>query len=752
MVKGKNSSVSIYRKRITVVYFFVLLLGLACTAKILWLVFFQRGLYDGTSKACVDTTIPGWENNPIVRDSTCQCFINENTLRPVRGEIYDDKGRLLVANYSVFEVAIAGNKIGSQREDTLQKNTTLRSILIEKLSKDFYNQFKDRFPKRDLDSYRKLFSKALIERRYVTLLPVKTSDEKAWITSADTAFIKHLPYLYKTENGKRKLLYNLHWNFISTNVRINPYGEMARRTLGMCNDDRHYGLEYFMNNILAGKDGSKKYLELNHAVVPLNNRMDPIDGNNIHTTIDLEIQNIVHNELSKKLTEVNAEWGCAIVMETQTGEIKAISNLRRAAADGSYYTESMEYGLNAKVEPGSTFKLASLLSYLEKVKDDDKRTYPMFNHVFKYPLKSGNYRAYPKSDSKVHNETPGTPSEIFQRSSNIGVASMIFDAYGMKGFHNYRKQLAKLGLFDVLHTQLGDVKPANIKNGTNDFNAYYGTCFGAGFTMPVIRTLVYYNAIANNGKMMAPLFVKFVTNDYDTIETFEPEVLNQQIVSPLTVQKAHRYLKSVVWGDYGTARSFKDPTCPFAGKTGTRDIWSEEEGAYNYNRNSVSFCGYFPMDSPKYTAIVFMYNVAGHSTLAVDVFSKIARSIMNSSNYSALHSVEESPRQPLLNTTPINKCYFNAILSQMGYDTVPYNTNSQYLKAIQGGTATHVKVKAIRPSTYQGAPDVRNLIASDAIAELTRAGFKVTIHGKGVVTKEEINRGNHTAILYLETP
>lgn len=753
MNEKESGKVSAYRKRITLVYFFVLLLGLACAGKILYLVFAQGALYSGSSKYCADmTTSDPVRNSTAADDSLCPCFIRENTLRPVRGEIYDNCGRLLVGNYTVFEIAVSGNHLSRFMIDTLEKNPKLADFLITELSKNFYARFKDRFPNRTEDAYRNLFAKAIKDKHYVTVLPVRIQDEQAWITGLDTAFIKHLPCLYTCVDNKQKLQFNINWNFVPVTVRITPYGDMARRTLGMYNAVRRYGMEYHLNDVLAGTEGSKKYLEINHAVVPLKERLEPVDGYNIHTTLNLEIQNIVHNELTRKLTELNGKWGCAVIMEVETGEIKAISNLRRAADDGSRYTESMEYAIDARIEPGSTFKLASLLAYLEKIPDDNEHTYPMFNHTFKYPLKSGGYRQYPKSDSKVHDETLGTPDEIFQRSSNIGMGSMIFDAYGMKNFAAYRRQLAKLGIFDTLHTQLGDVMPATVKNGTNDFNSYYGTCFGAGFTMPIIRTLVYYNAIANNGRMMAPLFVKYITNAYDTVETFEPEVLNPQILSPSTIQKARNYLKNVVWGEHGTARHYKDPACPFAGKTGTRDIWNEKEGAYDYNRNSVSFCGYFPIDKPKYTAIVFINNVAGHSNLAVEVFSKIARNVMNNTNYGATHNVEDFARQPLHLKNPVHKRYFNTLTNGLGYDTTAIDSNATYLTVDGTDLTTQPKVKKVPNRTTENIPDVRHKIASDAVSELMHAGYKVTLHGRGTVTKQTVNKINHTVSLYLQPP
>ncbi|MBP5497092.1 MAG: hypothetical protein J6X98_07980 [Bacteroidales bacterium] len=739
-------------RRMSVVYLLVVLLGVDCLVKILYLSIFESAIASGTSDKCVDKTEPGWEDK--VLDDT-YCFVCENTLRPVRGEIYDDHGRVLVANFTVFEVAFDGKGFAKNYADTLKKNPKAFDEIFRLLADDFQAQFKDRFPKYNADYYYKFFTDNIQKKRYATLFPVKEWDERMWVTGADTAFIKNRPYLYKNVKDEksgdsvRRRIVHTHFNYVPANVRINPYGEMAKRTLGVETPDRQYGLEHEMNDILAGVEGSKKYLELNHAKVPLRERMDPTDGYNIHTTIKLEIQHAVHNELSRKLSELNAEWGCAIVMETATGEIKAISNLRRAAADASYYTESMEYALNAKVEPGSTFKLASLLAYLEKVPNDTVGRYPIYNHTFDFPTKSGQVKHYTKVDYK-YTSIDVPPVEVFQRSSNVGMASMIFDAYGKRGFPQYLAQLKKMGLLDTIHSQMGDLLPARIRDGSNDFNTYYATCFGAGFNIPIIRTLIYYNAIANNGKMMAPLFVRYVTNTYDTIQRFEPQVLMDSIASASTVKKAQYYLEQVVWGDNGTARRFRDENCMFAGKTGTRDIWDESIHDYRKDINAVSFCGYFPMDKPQYTVIVYIYGVPHHSTVAADAFAKIARSIMNSSNYSATRKATDSPFTPLGRTAPIRTKYFNTLMAGLGYDTVQYETDVPYLRVDQTDTNRHVTAKALPLNQFQKMPDVRGMLASDAVAEVIRAGYKVSISGKGRVKTQVLDNQTGTIKLYLD--
>ena len=244
--------------------------------------------------------------------------------------------------------------------------------------------------------------------------------------------------------------------------------------------------------------------------------------------------------------------------------------------------------------------------------------------------------------------------------------------------------------------------------------------------------------------------MRYVTNTYDTIQRFEPEVLMDSIASASTVRKARYYLEQVVWGQGGTAYRYRDENCMFAGKTGTRDIWDEQMHCYRKDINAVSFCGYFPMDHPQYTVIVYIYGVPQMSSVAVDAFGRIARSIMNSSNYSATRKASDSPFTPLGRTAPIQKKYFNTLLSGLGYDTVDYETDATYLRVDQTDTNRHVTARALPLSQYQKMPDVRGMLASDAVTELIRAGYQVRINGRGRVKSQVLDDKSHTVRLYLD--
>lgn len=744
MQNNERTGTKRFSTRMGVILFFVLLLGVCCFGKILHLVIFQRALYSGTSSKCLDKTQEGWEQNPLAQDKSCDCYVIANNVRPVRGEIYDDQNRVLVSNVTVFDLTIDGRIFASK--DTIYVHSAAKlNKLVETLSAEFYNHFKDKFPRNDLQYYRKKFTYALIEQHNALILQSNESNEQRWVTSEDTAFINHLP-MFSEKPCKRCVNYTYH------TVRINPYGDLAKRTLGLNIGDRQYGMEYYFDEQLAGIEGSRKFLYVNKARLPLNEYVEPVDGYDIHTTLNLEIQNIVHNELKAKLIEWNADWGCAVVMETKTGEIKALCNLRRANRDGSDYTESDEYVLHKMVEPGSTFKIASALAYLEKRNGNDNETYPILYHEFERKSKDGSksYK-YVKYDEKGKKEDRGYPIDVIQRSSNVGIASMIFDAFGDNNYKDYLKKIDQLYITTSFSTQLGKVQAPNLKRNAKDFHTYYNTCFGAGFTMTPIQTLVYYNAIANNGKMLAPLFVKYVTKAHETepLQTFQAEVLNERICSQQTIDKAKSYLEAVVTGEHGTARYYRKPNFSFAGKTGTRDIWDEDLKAYNYSKNSVSFCGYFPAEDPQYTCLVFMYNVSKKSSIAVDVFTRIAQNIMNTANYGALQLVNHEHGTKLPRTYVVNSAQYQLIMKQLG---IAFPKNQLPVPYVTTGLRDDYSVMLKSPRFKSGdkMPNVTDMIASDAVSELTRAGYKVNIKGYGVVRRQDLNTATNTVTLYLE--
>ena len=328
---------------------------------------------------------------------------------------------------------------------------------------------------------------------------------------------------------------------------------------------------------------------------------------------------------------------------------------------------------------------------------------------------------------------------------------MIFDAFGDNNYKDYLKKIDQLYITTSFSTQLGKVQAPNLKRKATDFHTYYNTCFGAGFTMTPIQTLVYYNAIANNGKMVAPLFVKYITKAHETepLQTFQAEVLKERICSQQTIDKAKSYLEAVVTGEHGTARYYRKPNFSFAGKTGTRDIWDEDLKAYTDSKNSISFCGYFPADNPQFTCLVFMYNVSKKSSIAVDVFTRIAQNIMNTANYGALQQVSHEHGTKLPRTYVVNSTQYQLIMEQLG---IAYPKSQLPVPYVTSGLREDYSVMLKKPhfKSEDKLPNVTEMIAADAISELTRAGYKVKVKGYGVVRRQDLNTATNTVTLYLE--
>lgn len=726
--------------KIFIVYIAFAILGVACFAQILALGIKDRSLYMGTSDRCLDKTVENWQDSPLAGDPDCNCVVVKNNRKPRRGDIYDDQGRILAGSIVIYDITLDGETFRKAKPNKKYlDNPQKLDSLIDHLSYNFYHLFKNKFTRNDIQYYKKRFTRSLKGGENVQILQSNLNDEKRWITKNELDKIKEMPLL------------NTPWNISGLNasermVRMNPYGEMGRRCIGREINGNWNGLEYEFNDQLYGVDGSNKVVYVNNIAIPLNENIYPEDGNHIHTTINLEMQNIVHNELLKVLKEYKAEWGCAVLMETQSGEVKAISNLTRTDTSARKYVEHTNYVINYMLEPGSTFKLASLLAFLERTPDDSAKKYPMLAHRFTGTNKSGREYNYVKRDEAGKKESEGYPIEIFQRSSNVGIAAMIFDKFD--SYKDYLSKIDSLYITTSFSTQLGKVKSPNIKRNAKDFHNYYNTCYGTGFKMTPIQTLIYYNAIANNGKMVVPLFVRSITRNRDTLIRYEAEVIADQICSQHTIDRAKEYLESVVTGEFGTARYYRNANFTFAGKTGTRDIWDEKTGGYDRRHNCVSFCGYFPADTPKYTCVIYIYDVPKKSSIAVNAFSKMAQGVLNVTHYEALPVINQTVAKKMPQFNVILGSRLETIFEEMGIDqTVPIET--PYVKS----RLNENKERTVRPYDFatpeNAVPDVRNMAVADAIYELNKAGYKAEIEGKGVVREQTHNKSTATVKLRL---
>lgn len=418
-----------------------------------------------------------------------------------------------------------------------------------------------------------------------------------------------------------------------TTKREHPMGGIAQRSIGYerfdekgnvtrAGIDGAFGVKY-----LRGTDGQRKKQQIGKGQwKPLNdaNEIDPKNGYDVYTTIDVNIQDIAHHALLEQLEKYKADHGCVVVMETKTGEIRAISNLGRNS-DGYYY-ERLNYAVGETHESGSTFKLMALTAGIEDKVIDTSDVVDTENGVVKF---------YGKSVRDSHHGGYGkiTVSKAFEVSSNTGIVKAIDKAYG-KTPSKFVDRLYAMNLNNDLDLPIiGEPKPVipdpRVKNGRWSGIALQWMAYGYGVSFTPLQTLTFYNAIANDGEMVKPQFLREVKEFDDVVVPFKKEVLNEQICSKETILKVKQLLKNVVEKKHGTGHRLYSENFSMAGKTGTcqKDYSNKDKLSY-----ISSFAGYFPAENPKYSCIVVIHEPdksVGYygADVSGPVFKKIAQKI-----------------------------------------------------------------------------------------------------------------------------
>ena len=496
-------------------------------------------------------------------------------------------------------------------------------------------------------------------------------------------------------------------------VREHPIGLVAKRTIGYerSNEDGK-GLEYAFRDYLNGKNGHRMMQKIaKNQWKPINdvNEKEPQDGYDIISTIDVYIQDIAHHALLKQLEYYSADHGCVVVMETKTGHIKAISNLGRAD-DGSYY-ETQNYAITESHEPGSTFKLMDLIAVLDDKKADTGTVYNSFGGEIEY------YKR------KVRDSHKGGYGKIslargFELSSNTVLVQSVYESY-KNNPKQFVDRINSYGLNKPLGLPIkGEGIPVIPQPGTNRWSGVSlpWMAFGYGLSVTPLQTLTLYNAVANNGVMVKPIFVSEIKEWNKTIKKFDTQVINPKICSQETLDKVHAVLENVVKKGTGSKLYSKDFS--MAGKTGTAQVNYKDKSKLYY---ASSFVGYFPADEPKYSCIVVVHKpnvAAGYygADVAGPVFKRIAQKIYT-----------DSP--------PTN--HIKNINSEIALVEQNYNS---YYKQAQNITSR--------------VPNVKGMQVMDAIALLENLGFKVKANGLGKVKSQSIQAGeaihkNKTIVLEL---
>jgi cell division protein FtsI (penicillin-binding protein 3) len=644
------------------------------------------------------------------------------TVQPDRGHIYSDDGRLLATSVPEYEIRMDMRADGLT-DDVLR--TGLDSLCLS-LSTLFGDRSATDY-KRDL-----LDARARNERYHLVKRKV---DYEQMMT------LSRFP-IYRMGKFKSGLIPVKHYE------RKQWFGRLARRTIGdVPSDSGNYGMERSFEAYLHGTAGNRLERRLvGGAWMPIDDGegQDPIAGSDIHTTIDINLQDVADAALEAQLKKNGAHHGCVLVMETKTGHIKAISNL--TLVKDSTYAEVENYAVGHATEPGSTFKTASLIVGMEDglIKPTDL-----------WDTHGGEVRFSGKLLPDAHKK-PGiiTIHRALEVSSNTVLSQAVFKAYN-KQPERFISGLRRMGFGAPLGVRIpGEAMPKlygpDNKKIWSKISLPWNSV-GYGLTTTPLQTLAFYNAIANNGRMMQPLFVTSVSRNGKEVERFEPVVLNEKIASDATLASIRKMLEGVV--DTGTATNLKSAHFNIAGKTGTAQIASGNAG-YKVNGVSyqASFVGYFPAEAPRYTCIVVVSSPSqkGYygNVVAGPIFREIADKL-----YGNRLDMQDAKQLALLDS-----------LREKGPSRTPitFAGSSRDLLAAAQGLQVPVKVTGegewvstqaadsavvVTPRNIPGdqigmVPNVLGMGLKDALYILENRGLKVHIIGNGMVKRQSLSPGS----------
>ena len=595
-----------------------------------------------------------------------------------RGNIYSEKGRLLATSVPKYDI----------RFDALAPTENNFNEYVEELSIKLGENFN-----KSSEYYIKTLTNARVNKNRYLLIARN-------LGYLEYMKIKNFP-LFRLGSFKGGIITEQYTK------RDYPIGGVAQRTVGYERYDdfgnvTRPGIDgAFGPKYLKGENGSRLSQKIGKGQwkpVEDFNQKEPRDGYDIYTTINIEIQDVAHFALLEQLEYYEADHGSVIVMETSTGEIRAISNLGRTS-EGKYY-EKLNYAIGESHEPGSTFKLMAMVAALEDKVVDTSDVIDTRNGILSFYGRK-------VRDSKKGGYGKISVAKAFEVSSNTGLVQIVNNGYE-KNPEKFIDRIFSMGLNNQLDLELiGEGKP--IFTHPSDKKNWDGLdlpwmAFGYGISLTPLQTLTFYNAIANDGKMVKPRFLKEVRSFDKVIETFDTQIINSSVCSKETINKVKQMMINVVEKKHGTAHNIYDKNFSMAGKTGTcqTEYWK------NPNLYISSFAGYFPAEDPKYSCIVVIHKpnkTKGYygNVVAAPVFKKIAQKI-----YSETPIVQDQKFSNEIN-----------ILKEDNNDINPYymSLNSSIM------------------------PDLSKMELMDAIALLENFGMKVIIQGKGKKINQSIKKG-----------
>lgn len=639
-----------------------------------------------------------------------------------RGTIFSEDGQMLSTSLPQFDVYMDFKADGLR-----EKGGKIYNKYIDSFAVAMADYFKDKTAKQYKSDFDKAYRKG---NRYYSL--------KKKISFADYKALRDFP-LIKLGKNKSGIIVE------QNSKRIAPFGLLANRTIGLSreyvNSDgkvkkMNVGLEMSYDSLLNGQNGQRLVRFISGGAVPVEGyQVEPEDGRDIYTTLDINMQDIAETALMRMLQSTQAEYGTAILMETKTGKIKAMANLGRNPNDTSYW-ENDNYALRV-TEPGSTIKIVSFLASLDKgnVKPGDLFEVGSTAHMQVGPRPITDAHRMPKSVLTIE--------ECIAHSSNIGMGKVALKAFGKNPieFKEYldKYHLTKKSPIDLAAIPTPRVAPLQIDHG-GQMNLVT-MAFGYAIQVSPMQLLTLYNAIANNGTMVKPYLVSSIRNKGVVVKDIQPTVLEEQICKPETLADAKKALQLVITEGSGK-HVFKDMPFMVAGKTGTAQVADRGIG-YAHRIYQASFAGYFPANNPQYSCIVVVRTRAGSGLyyggqLAAPVFREIATKMYS------MYVDRKTPKEyegAVDSTSYFYAGNANAIKNILGYLNMPFIDS---IKQNSWATMYATNYKRILKTNIvkeKLVPNVRGMGLRDAIRLLEEMGMQVRATGSGKVVVQSIEPG-----------
>ena len=646
-------------------------------------------------------------------DSLSTRFAN---VEAARGNIYSVDGSLLATSVPEYEIRMDMLAGGIEKDDVFFEK-------VDSLAAQLSVFFGDKSTKQ----YSRLLREARDDKARYLLL-------KRDVTHQDLKAIRKFP-IFNLGRYKGGLI------SVQQNKRILPFQSLAKRTIGYKNKNvQPVGLEGAYSAYIDGESGKRMMQRIAGGVwMPVNQDIEiaPKEGADIISTIDINMQDVAQRALKNQLIISDADHGCVILMEVATGEIRAVANFSKVST--GEYEEQFNYAIAASQDPGSTFKLASYLSLLEDNKVDTNSMVATGDGTYRIP-------GHTIRDSHGGIGTV-TVKRAFEESSNVAVAKMINAAY-QNDQGKFSEHLYKWGLNKKLMLQIpGEGQPVikNPKNRSwNKKQTLPQMAYGYEMQITPLQMLAFYNAVANDGRYIAPIFVREIRRLGNTVELFKARVINEKIVSDITIKKAQALLEGVV--TEGTGKGLASPLYRIAGKTGTAQVADANKGYQVDKKYQASFCGYFPADNPKYSLIVVVNNPRKGTYYAASVAGPVFREIADRVYASDVNMFDAMKDQKFTGNLMMpesktgEKKATQNVYKAFGIKAL-FAANSDYVMVDTNKGIANKDVKLIEGFV----PDVSGMGLKDALFVLGNSGMKTLVRGSGRVVRQSLLAGTRVA-------